>query len=161
MYLSGMDIYDIMKITGHSSPSTLKRYIKADKVVFIEKVMDKYSYFKSIADYADMLYAPAPERGQSAIVFVLGMDPATYQLDAESLAFVYYEPKEDVENAEVTAAQMVNKLAAGSYQSKYFVGTGTQDFNYVYPTYNFYIAWIDADGKYHEAEVVPVSSLAE
>lgn len=46
MYLSGMDIYDIMKITGHSSPSTLKRYIKADKVAFIEKVMDKYSYFK-------------------------------------------------------------------------------------------------------------------
>ena len=32
-----------------------KRYIKADKVAFIEKVMDKYSYFKSIADYAESL----------------------------------------------------------------------------------------------------------
>ena len=77
------------------------------------------------------------------------------------MAWVGMAKPEDVENAEVTAAQMVNKLAAGSYQSKYFVGTGTQDFNYVYPTYNFYIAWIDAAGKYHEAEAVPVSSLAE
>lgn len=32
MYLSGIDIYDIMKITGHSSPAMLKKYIKADQL---------------------------------------------------------------------------------------------------------------------------------
>lgn len=32
MYLSEMDIYDIMKITGHSSPAMLKKYIKADQL---------------------------------------------------------------------------------------------------------------------------------
>ena len=30
MYLAGIDIYDIMKVTGHSSPKMLKKYIKAD-----------------------------------------------------------------------------------------------------------------------------------
>ncbi len=28
MYLAGMDIYDIMKITGHSTPMMLNKYIK-------------------------------------------------------------------------------------------------------------------------------------
>ena len=45
MYLSGMDIYDIMKITGHSTPQTLKKYIKADKLEVMEKIVDKYDYF--------------------------------------------------------------------------------------------------------------------
>ncbi len=33
MYLAGMDIYDIMKITGHSTPVMLKKYIKADGIL--------------------------------------------------------------------------------------------------------------------------------
>lgn len=45
MYLSGMDIYDIMKITGHSSPATLKKYIKANELEVLGKIMDKYNYF--------------------------------------------------------------------------------------------------------------------
>lgn len=45
MYLSGMDIYDIMKITGHSTPQMLKKYIKADELEVIDKITDKYSYF--------------------------------------------------------------------------------------------------------------------
>lgn len=45
MYLSGMDVYDIMKITGHSSPSTLKKYIKANELEVLGKIMDKYNYF--------------------------------------------------------------------------------------------------------------------
>lgn len=45
MYLSGMDIYDIMKITGHSSPATLKKYIKANELEVARKIVDKYSYF--------------------------------------------------------------------------------------------------------------------
>lgn len=45
MYLSGMDIYDIMKITGHSSPATLKKYIKANELEVVDKIVDKYSYF--------------------------------------------------------------------------------------------------------------------
>jgi len=45
MYLYGMDIYDIMKITGHSTPQTLKRYIKADSLEVIDKITDKYDYF--------------------------------------------------------------------------------------------------------------------
>lgn len=46
MYLSGMEIYDIMKITGHSSPETLKRYIRADSLEVAEKIARKYDYFK-------------------------------------------------------------------------------------------------------------------
>lgn len=46
MYLSGMDIYDIMKITGHSTPAMLKKYIKADELEVVDKIMKKYDYFK-------------------------------------------------------------------------------------------------------------------
>lgn len=46
MYLSGMDIFDICKITGHSSPVMLKKYIKADSLEVAEKIADKYEYFK-------------------------------------------------------------------------------------------------------------------
>lgn len=45
MYLAGMDIYDIMKITGHSTPAMLKRYIKADELEVAEKIVRKYDYF--------------------------------------------------------------------------------------------------------------------
>ena len=37
MYLAGIDIYDIMKVTGHSSPKMLKKYIKADSLEVVEK----------------------------------------------------------------------------------------------------------------------------
>lgn len=46
MYLSGMDIYDIMKITGHTTPVMLKKYIKADTLEVVHKIMTKYNYFK-------------------------------------------------------------------------------------------------------------------
>ncbi len=46
MYLSGVDLYDIMKVTGHTSPAMLKKYIKADSLDVIEKLTDKYDYFK-------------------------------------------------------------------------------------------------------------------
>ncbi|MBR6371445.1 MAG: site-specific integrase [Bacteroidaceae bacterium] len=45
MYLSGMDIYDIMKITGHTSPSILKKYIKANDLDVAIKIKNKYDYF--------------------------------------------------------------------------------------------------------------------
>ncbi len=45
MYLAGMDIYDIMKITGHSTPVMLKKYIKADELEVVDKITDKYNYF--------------------------------------------------------------------------------------------------------------------
>ena len=45
MYLSGMDIYNIMKITGHTSPSMLKKYIKADQLEVVDKIVAKYNYF--------------------------------------------------------------------------------------------------------------------
>ena len=45
MYLSGMEIYDIMKVTGHSTPIMLKKYIKADQLEVVEKITDKYDYF--------------------------------------------------------------------------------------------------------------------
>lgn len=45
MYLAGMDVYDIMKITGHSSPMMLKKYIKADQLEVVDKIIDKYNYF--------------------------------------------------------------------------------------------------------------------
>lgn len=45
MYLSGMDVYDIIKITGHTSPVMLRKYIKADKLEVMEKITEKYNYF--------------------------------------------------------------------------------------------------------------------
>ena len=45
MYLAGMDYYDIMRITGHTSPTMLKKYIKADSIEVADKITDKYSYF--------------------------------------------------------------------------------------------------------------------
>jgi len=45
MYLAGIDIYDIMKVTGHASPEILKKYIKADNLDVAEKLSDKYDYF--------------------------------------------------------------------------------------------------------------------
>jgi integrase len=45
MYLAGMDYYDIMRITGHTSPTMLKKYIKADSLEVADKITEKYSYF--------------------------------------------------------------------------------------------------------------------
>jgi integrase len=45
MYLSGMDVYDIMKITGHTSPAMLRKYIKAEQLQVVEKITEKYDYF--------------------------------------------------------------------------------------------------------------------
>jgi integrase len=45
MYLAGMDYYDIMRITGHTSPTMLKKYIKAHSIEVADKITDKYSYF--------------------------------------------------------------------------------------------------------------------
>ena len=45
MYLAGIDIYDIMKITGHTTPEMLKKYIKADQLDVVQKLTDKYDYF--------------------------------------------------------------------------------------------------------------------
>lgn len=46
MYLSGMDVYDICKITGHSSVKTLERYIKASELETVRKITQEYDYFK-------------------------------------------------------------------------------------------------------------------
>ena len=46
MYLAGMDVYDIMKVTGHSSPVMLKKYIRAGSLQVVEKLTDKYEYFR-------------------------------------------------------------------------------------------------------------------
>jgi len=45
MYLSGVEIWDIMKITGHSSPEILKRYIRADNLEVARKLSEKYQIF--------------------------------------------------------------------------------------------------------------------
>lgn len=45
MYLSGMEPFDIMKITGHTSPIMLKKYIKADQLEIVSTITDKYRYF--------------------------------------------------------------------------------------------------------------------
>ncbi|MFI3293659.1 MAG: tyrosine-type recombinase/integrase [Rikenellaceae bacterium] len=44
MYLSGMDAYDICKITGHTSIKMLRKYIKADELDVAVKMV-KYNYF--------------------------------------------------------------------------------------------------------------------
>ena len=39
MYLAGMDLTDVMTITGHSSLAMLKVYIKADEIDIVEKIL--------------------------------------------------------------------------------------------------------------------------
>ena len=46
MYLDGIPIYDIMKVTGHKSVTTLEKYIRADKLEVAQKLVLKYDYFK-------------------------------------------------------------------------------------------------------------------
>lgn len=46
MYLSGMDVYDICKITGHSDIQTLMRYIRANELETFKKISEQYDYFK-------------------------------------------------------------------------------------------------------------------
>jgi len=46
MYLSGMDVFDIMKITGHKQMETLMKYIKVDKLEIIKKRFHNYDFFK-------------------------------------------------------------------------------------------------------------------
>ena len=46
MYLSGMDVYDICKITGHSSVQTLERYIKAGELETLKKLSTEYEFFR-------------------------------------------------------------------------------------------------------------------
>ncbi len=46
MYLSGMDAYDICKITGHESIKMLRKYIKADELDAAQKMIQKYNYFE-------------------------------------------------------------------------------------------------------------------
>lgn len=46
-YPNGMPIYDIMKVTGHKSVTTLEKYIRADKLEVAQKLARKnYQYFK-------------------------------------------------------------------------------------------------------------------
>ena len=46
MYMAGLDIYDIMKITGHTSIDTLKKYIRANDGDSAYRIAAKYEYFK-------------------------------------------------------------------------------------------------------------------
>ena len=46
MYLSGMDLYDICKITGHTNIKNLRRYIKADELDVAHKIT-QYDYFRN------------------------------------------------------------------------------------------------------------------
>lgn len=46
MYLSGMDVYDICKITGHSSVSILENYLKASELETVRKISQRYDYFR-------------------------------------------------------------------------------------------------------------------
>lgn len=45
MYLAGVELFDIMKVTGHTTIEMLKRYIKADQLDVVQKLTDKYDYF--------------------------------------------------------------------------------------------------------------------
>jgi len=35
-----------MKITGHTTPAMLRKYIKADSLEVVEKLTEKYDYFR-------------------------------------------------------------------------------------------------------------------
>lgn len=46
MYLDGVAVYDIMKVTGHTSVTSLEKYIRADKLEVAQKLVLQYDYFK-------------------------------------------------------------------------------------------------------------------
>ena len=46
MYQAGIDVYDIMKITGHSDVRMLEKYVKAGNGETAHRIASKYSYFK-------------------------------------------------------------------------------------------------------------------
>lgn len=46
MYLAGMNVFDIMKISGHSTTSMLEKYIKADTLTVADKLFDQYEYLR-------------------------------------------------------------------------------------------------------------------
>ena len=46
MYNAGIDLYDIMKVTGHTNLDTLKKYIKATGGEIALRIAAKYDYFK-------------------------------------------------------------------------------------------------------------------
>ena len=37
---------DLIAVTGHTSPAMLKKYIKAENLKVVEKLTDKYDYFR-------------------------------------------------------------------------------------------------------------------
>ena len=41
-----LEIKDAINTTGHSTPVMLKKYIKADELEVVDKIMEKYDYFK-------------------------------------------------------------------------------------------------------------------
>ena len=46
MHLIGMDVHDNMKVTGHSAPVMLKKYIRDDQLDVVTMLTDKYDYFR-------------------------------------------------------------------------------------------------------------------
>ena len=46
MYQAGIDVYDIMKITGHSDVRMLEKYVKAGNGETAHRIASKYGYFK-------------------------------------------------------------------------------------------------------------------
>ena len=46
MYRAGIDVYDIMKITGHSSVDMLRKYVKAGNGETAHRIASKYDYFQ-------------------------------------------------------------------------------------------------------------------
>lgn len=46
MYNAGVDLYDIMKVTGHTNLDTLKKYIKATGGEVALRIAAKYEYFR-------------------------------------------------------------------------------------------------------------------
>ena len=43
---AGIDAYDIIKITGHQDLEMLRKYIKVDQLDVVQKLTDKYDYFR-------------------------------------------------------------------------------------------------------------------
>lgn len=52
MHLVGMDVHDNMKVTGHSSPAMLKKYIRADQLDVVTMPTDKYDYLIRLVFHA-------------------------------------------------------------------------------------------------------------
>ena len=75
MYLAGMDYYDIMRVTGHTSPAMLKKYIKADSIEVLPRLLTSTVTLTKHVASAFPVHEKRPFHGREMILNTLDSSP--------------------------------------------------------------------------------------